>query len=74
MNDAQLDMFRQIAEAMRVPADRTWNYVGPDYIWTGITKQEALDHVAKRGCGKVKHNSEFPGGEDHLYRGRQEAK
>lgn len=59
MNDAQLDMFRQIADAMRVPADRTWNWHGPMYIRSGLTKDEAEAMVRTRGCGRVRHNSEF---------------
>lgn len=59
MNDAQLDMFRKMAEAMRVPADRTWNWFGPQYIRSGLTRQEADDMVRMRGCGSVHHDSEF---------------
>lgn len=58
MNNAQLDMFRQIADAMRVPADRSWNWYGPFYVVTGLTKEEADIRVRLRG-GKIKHNSEI---------------
>ena len=50
MNDAQLQMFRKLAEAMADP-DSTWQWIGPymSQRMFGITEQRARDYQARFG-------------------------
>lgn len=51
MNDATLDYFRSLADAMAGDTLRDWQYVGP-YIsqrYYGITEQKAKDLQARFG-------------------------
>jgi len=51
MNDATLQMFRELADAMAGSAPRDWQWIGP---WMsqrhfGITEERAKEYAARHG-------------------------
>ena len=57
--DAVMEHFRSIAQQMRgSAADRSFNWVGPNYSVSDLTREQAEARVARYG-GKVKSNQEI---------------
>ena len=49
MNDATLQYFRSLADTMYGPEPRDWEWLGPSQRMFGLTKQQALEYVARYG-------------------------
>ena len=51
MNNATLEAFRQIADAMQGPMPRDWEWIGPHMSQRmfGITEQRAREFAARHG-------------------------
>jgi hypothetical protein len=67
--DAVMDHFRSIAQQMRGSADHSFNWVGPNYSVSDLTKEQAEARVARYG-GTIKSNQEIQANYERIRDGR----
>lgn len=68
--EAVMEHFRGIAASMRGNAvDRSFNWVGPNYMVSDLTKEQAEARVARYG-GKIKSNQDIESNYERIRNGR----